>query len=223
MQEIPVKQGTARWRQLRAGRPTASRFDLIVTNDGEPRKGDQREDYLYRLVCEIILGHPIEEKSYRARAGMINWAAHGIEQEPHAADWFETMHKCKLVHCGFMLADDERFGASPDRRIEGTNELVEIKCPAEWNLMRFLLKKNKEDRMDEALHEFWCQLQGELYVSGYSVVHLFIYHPEMPDVYRRVTRNVEFIDKLHTALCAFADERDRLIGEAKKLWPRQAG
>ena len=54
-----VKQGSNAWLTLRAGIPTASQFDLILTKSGKPSQSAER--YLLTLLAERLMGHPIAE------------------------------------------------------------------------------------------------------------------------------------------------------------------
>jgi len=54
-----VQQGTQEWLRVRAGIPTASAFDSIVTPSGKPSKSAER--YMYTLLAERLMGHPVTE------------------------------------------------------------------------------------------------------------------------------------------------------------------
>ena len=47
-----VSQGSLEWLQLRAGVPTASEFDSLVSPTWEIRKGDMPRTYLHKKLAE---------------------------------------------------------------------------------------------------------------------------------------------------------------------------
>ncbi len=49
------------------------------------------------------------------------------------------------------------------------------------------------------------QVQGELYVTGRRYVDLVSYHPELPPLIARVTRDEDYIALLHKQLGVFMD------------------
>lgn len=54
----------------------------------------------------------------------------GIETEPEARKWYEQRFQCKIKETGMYIPKwDLRIGASLDGEIEGTNGMIEIKCP----------------------------------------------------------------------------------------------
>lgn len=224
MIEEDVEQGTPRWFDMRARvSATASDFGKIVNADGTPRDTIECRDFLMLKVSERCLDRRIIKRP----GGNGHDAERGKIEEPNAAAWLEQTKGLKLRRCGFFRADDWSFGCSPDRVVEGKEELVEIKCPREWTDMRYMLveyagekfksEKNKISWDDE----YWAQIQGQLWITGYKTLHFFAWHPEMPDIYRVVKRDEPFIKAMAAELQKFHAEVQRLTKVAQKFWPNQ--
>ena len=76
-------QGTAEWLAIRAGIPTASAFDRIITKSGKPSKS--AEKYLHGLLAERLMGHPtIEAVSF--------WQGRGLQMEAEAIRWMTLLN-----------------------------------------------------------------------------------------------------------------------------------
>ena len=127
-----VAQGSLDWYRLRQGIPTSSNFDKIITPTGKPSA--QGVKYQYRLIAERLLMESMDDQL----AG-VRWMEHGKEEEPNAVAQFQLVNDVELVDVGFITTDDGRLGCSPDRLIQGHHESVEIKCPAPWTQIGYLL------------------------------------------------------------------------------------
>lgn len=185
------EQGTTKWLELRAGIPTASEFDKIIT----PKKGnlsDSFERYLHELLAERIMGRP--------RVGAVTmWMARGTELESRARAFYEFTRDVTVDQCGFITNDEQTIGASPDGLV-GDEGLVEIKCPSEHIHVAYLLSQ-KGSSVDM---EYRVQTQGQLWISGRKWVDIISYHPEMPEALFRIERDEEFIGKLADAVTKFS-------------------
>lgn len=80
MKTHDVKQGTPEWLNIRAGIPTASSFDRIVTPGGKPSKS--AEPYMLTLLAERIMGHPVREH-------ISFWMERGSQMEADAVGFYE--------------------------------------------------------------------------------------------------------------------------------------
>src|SRR5262245_45091449 len=114
-----VVQGSTSWLQLRAGIPTASQFDQIITPSGKPSKSAER--YMLTLLAERLMGHPITEN-------VSMWMKRGSEMEADAVAFYQLQTDSDTVPVGFITNDEGTIGASPDRLV-GEEGLLEIKCP----------------------------------------------------------------------------------------------
>jgi hypothetical protein len=198
-----VEQGSAEWYKIRLGRPTASNFHKIVTPKGAPSK--QAVNYLYRLVAERLLNETMDDE-----IGFVKWVAHGKEQEPNAVAQFEFVNDVKLEPGGFVTSNDGRIGASPDRIFKGHTASLEIKSPAPWTQLRYLLEGPEEDHI--------AQVQGHLLVGDeFEAVHFYAYNPRTPPFHKITVRDRGYQAILRGALSAFCDALDATTERARAL------
>lgn len=197
-----VEQSTLAWLRLRAGIPTASNFDKILTAGG--KASEQAEEYAYSLLAEQLVGHPISGPETK-------WMRRGNEMEPEAVDAYEFDKNAETDRAGFITLDDGSAGASPDR-LFGSAGLVQIKCPAAHTHVAYLMGE-----WGGIEKKYRPQLQGELYVCEREWVEVVSYFPEMPIAITRVARDEEYIAKLASALSTFDVmlKRLRMLLEAK--------
>src|SRR5580693_9462826 len=167
-----VEQGSGEWYRLRLGKPTSSNFHKIVTPKGKPSK--QAVKYLYRLVAERLLNETMDDE-----IGFVNWVAQGKEQEPYAVKQFEFVNEIELEPGGFVTTNDGRLGASPDRIFKGHKESLEIKSPAPWTQLQYLL-----EGPDDA---YIAQTQGHLLVGDeFEALHFYSYNARTPPFHKVV-------------------------------------
>lgn len=175
-----VEQGSDAWKLLRAGIPTASCFDKILTAGG--KESAQVEAYENQLVAERLIGKPVEVFEGNAHT------ERGNELEPDAANFYAMTTGRELQKVGFITTDDKLAGASLDRLI-GTDGALEIKCPAPHTHVAYMIGKRIDDK-------YKPQLQGQLWVSERQWVDIISYHPEMKPVIIRVERHEAYIAML---------------------------
>ena len=188
-----VVQPSIEWFALRAGRPTASQIEKIVT----PKKLEysaSADKYICHLLGERHSGY-VEEFSSVAME-------EGKRREPESRAAFSLSTKLKTEDGGIYLTDDLRMAASPDALIVGGG-LCEFKNP---NLATHI----GYDRSDGALlySDYKLQTQMQLLVSEQDFVWLFSYHPSQEDVKIKVVRDETVINKLKEHLKTFCDELD---------------
>ncbi len=182
-------QGTSEWTRLRAGIPTSSDFDKILTAGGSPSK--QAEMYMFALLAERIMGHPRIE--YMSR-----WMDRGSQMEAEAVSFYELQRDCETVKVGFITNDEGTIGASPDRLV-GDTGLLEIKVPSEAVHVSYLMQSGS------AYDAYRVQTQGQLWIAEREWNDLLSYHPEMPPALIRVERDEKFIAQLSAAVSAFVE------------------
>jgi hypothetical protein len=198
-----VEQGSVEWYRLRLGKPTSSNFHKIVTPKGEPSK--QAVKYLYRLVAERLLHETMDDE-----IGFVKWVQQGKEQEPYAVQRFEVANEVKLEPGGFVTTNDGRIGASPDRIFKNHRESLEIKSPAPWTQLQYLL-----EGPDDA---YIAQTQGHLLVGDeFEAVHFYSYNERTPSFHRVVLRDPRYQSILAAALDTFCDSLDVMTERARAL------
>ncbi len=186
-------QGSSEWTHLRAGIPTSSEFDKIMTPMSKPSKS--AEMYLFALLAERIMGHPRVEF-------MSRWMDRGSRLEADAVAFYELQRDCETVKVGFITNDAGTIGASPDRLV-ADDGLLEIKVPSEAIHVSYLL------RSGSAYDCYRVQTQGQLWVSERNWNDLLSFHPEMPPALIRIDRDEVFIAELAKAVEAFSLELER--------------
>jgi len=194
-----VTQGTTEWLAIRAGIPTASAFDRIITPKGKP--STQAEKYMHQLLAERIMGHPcIQAVSY--------WQGRGQQMEAEAVAYYEGVREQDSTPVGFCTNDAGTIGASPDRLV-GEDGLLEIKVPAEHTHVGYLLTRGVDA-------EYYPQVQGQLWITGRKWLDIMSYHPEMPPAIIRVERDEAFIRTLDAAVTAFSGALERMAVELRE-------
>src|SRR3990167_4473163 len=182
-----VVQGSPEWLALRAGIPTASEFDKILTPSGKPSAS--AEKYLFGLLAERMMGHSRIE-------AVSTWMQRGNEMEAEAVAFYEAQRDLETVPVGFVTNEAGTIGASPDRLV-GNDGLLEIKVPSEAVHVSYLLKKS----VDQA---YYPQVQGQLWITERKWADILSYHPEMPPALIRVERDEAFIALLAEAVGHFS-------------------
>lgn len=196
MKFYDVKQGTAEWLRVRAGIPTASSFDKLLTPGGEVSK--QAKDYQLSLLAERMMGRPlVEHVSF--------WMERGSQMEAEAVAYYHFQRDVHTTPVGFITNDAGTIGASPDRLV-GDDGLLEIKCPAPHTHVGYLLRKPVDAK-------YWPQIQGQLWICERQWVDIESYHPELPEVIIRVERDEKYIEKLSKVVTAFSEELERQYAE----------
>lgn len=181
-------QGSIEWALARAGIPTASEFDALVTPKFEPRKGETPATYLATKLAEKWIGGCL--------AGFGSWATdQGAIRESEARGWFELEHGFAIDRVGFITTDDGLVGASPDGLISPDSG-VEIKCPQPIKHVKTLLEGEIPD-------EHLAQIHGGMFVSGAKQWYFVSYCPHFPPFVRIVEWDEGIQEKLAEALAIF--------------------
>lgn len=184
------RQGTSEWLAIRAGIPTASAFDRIVTPKGAASKS--AEKYMFQLLAERIMGEPT------IQAKKLWWADRGKELEKEARSFYEFTRDVETEQVGFITDDAGKAGASPDSLV-GDDGLVEFKSPSEAEHVMYLLKAGS------AYEEYKVQVQGQLMIcEDRKWVDVCSYHPLMPPALIRIERDEEFQKILRPAVYRFS-------------------
>lgn len=177
-----LEQGTQEWHQARAGIPTASCFDQILTTAGVPSKS--RDKYLYKLAAERIVGK--SESGFQSDAML-----RGQELEAEARAYYELTTDRKPIRVGICYSDDTRqIGASPDSLVDEEG-LLEIKCPLAHTQVGYLLNEGLPT-------DYFQQVQGQLWVTGRKWADFVSYYPGLNPLVVRVLPDAKF----HAALDA---------------------
>ena len=188
MKIINCEQNTPEWYNSRVGIPTASSFSKILSATGKP--STSADGYANDIMSEVVAGKPLEGWSGN------EWSERGKELESDAVAWYEFTNDVDTKEVGFCKADNDLYGCSPDRLIDGDEGLLEVKCPKGSTHLGYLLK-------NQLPTTYIPQVQGQLLVTGRKWCDFLSYHPDMPKLIVRVERDEEYITKLSAALASF--------------------
>ena len=203
MQILTCDQRSPEWYAARLGVPSASEFDKIITQKGEPSK--QAQKYLYRLVGERLSGKP--EETYTNGA-----MQRGVELEGEARSFYQLVHDVVVEQVGFCKTEGKTvYGCSPDGLI-GQDGGLEIKCPNMATHVSYLINP------DSLLSDYFQQVQGGLLVTGRKWWDLLSYYPGIKPLVIRIEPDKTFQKALAGALKDFCLELEtttkKLKGEA---------
>jgi len=198
---IDCEQGSAAWLRARLGIPTASQFHRIVT-PAKWQLSKQARGYAFRLAAELLLNQVTESIEG------IEWMERGQELEPAALRMYEFEQEVATAGVGFLTTDDGRIGATPDRLIVGKPAALELKCPAPWTHLQYMIDGFGADYLPQA--------QGQIFVGEFDFVVRYSYHPSMPPVLAHTFRDDEQQKMLRQALADFLDMRDEILERARR-------
>jgi hypothetical protein len=187
MKTHDVAQGSAEWRALRMGIPTASEFDQLVTPEFKPRTGQMPETFLYQKLVEKLLGYAPDFSAFAVEQGVI------LEQE--AKPYYELTFDTPIQKVGFCTTDDATIGCSPDGLL-GLDGGIEIKCPMPHTHLRYL--------MDGGLpKDYYAQVHGSMLVTGRPWWIFMSYSRQFAPLVVKVERDERIQTALRAALDAF--------------------
>ena len=190
MKILDLEQRSEEWHRVRGVIPTASRFDKILTPTGAASK--QAGTYMNELLGNWLAGGVTHE----AGEGFTSdWMQRGIDMEDEAIAWYE-MTVSEVERVGFCVRDDEQAGCSPDALLTGRQTGLELKCPKASTHVQYLL--------DQKLPTTYIpQVQGSMWVTGYSSWDFLSYHPDLEPLLIHVQRDDNYLVSLQLAIVGF--------------------
>lgn len=197
------EQGSPEWFSVRAGKPTASCFDKLITSTGEPSKS--LGGYAITLAGELYAGKPLdawEGNAYTERGKLF---------EEEARKMYAFLHDVEPEIIGFVTDDATQYGCSPDSLIK-SDGMLEIKCLKAENHIKAILYYRKHKKCPP---DYVQQTQGQIMVCERAWCDLFFYHPDLPQLIIRQERNEPIIASLSEQIGNVLIERDRILMELK--------
>lgn len=186
-------QRSLEWMQARAGKPTASEFDALLTPKFEVRKGQMPQTYLAKKVAEAWLGGPLAGfNTFDMDQGNI------LEEE--ALPWYELEFGAKVDRVGLCTTDDERVACSPDGLL-GDSCGLEVKCPEVHTHVGYLLAGVLPP-------DYAAQVHGSMFVTGMSEWKFLSYCRRFPPLLLTVERDEAIQQSIADALGAFLERFD---------------
>lgn len=198
-----VPQGGSEWLILRAGIPTASEFDNLVTPKFEPRKGQTPETYLSKKLAERWMGGPLP--TFTSFGDM----EQGKILEEEARPWYALEYNVEVEQVGFVTTDDGRIGCSPDGLI-GEDGGLELKCPTPHTHVDYLLDNKVPD-------EYLAQVHGALLVTGRPWWRFVSYRRNFPALVVQVNRDPKIQILLSEVLAEFNDKLERAFNRLQEI------
>ena len=174
------------WKAQRQLRITSSMFGPIC-------KRTERRD-IDKLIGSIINGKPVLSKAIR----------HGIMYEAVAREKYVAMMATEVESCGLFISEETPFlAASPDGLVSD-DICIEIKCPYAAK-DRPISSTNIPFLCQTGLkinHDFYYQIQGQLYCTGRQSCHFCVYTHSDFKVFE-IKKDEAFISQMVEALTSF--------------------
>lgn len=193
MKIVDVRQGSSEWFVARAGVPSASEFDALISPLGKIRTGLGVQSYLNRKLAESLLHGPI-----LTGAGFA--ADQGSMLEAEAIPRLRFELEWPIDRVGFVTTDDGRVGCSPDGLI-GDDCGLEVKCPELPTAIEYLLG-------GVVPPDYVAQVQGAMLVTGRPRWRFVSYNRQLPLFIVEVERDPQFQQNLWIALNDFLTKLD---------------
>jgi hypothetical protein len=198
MKFIDVQQNSLAWLVARAGLPTASEFDNLVTGKWKIRTGQMPRTYLACKVAEKWLGGPLPGfNTLDMEFGKI------LEEEALPFYTLETSNEIERV--GMITTDDGKIGCSPDAILKGQQCGLEIKCPSPGVHVNYLLEGVLPD-------EYAAQVYGSMFVTGFPRWVFMSYCRRFPPLILTIEMIPDARAALSEALDRFCKDLDDAYG-----------
>ncbi len=198
----PAQQGSLEWMMARAGIPTASEFDALLTPEFKIRTGEMPKTYLAKKVAEAWTGGPLPSfQGFDMDQGQI--------LETEAIPFYELETGEKVTRPGLCLTDDGAVGCSPDGLI-GDDCGIEIKCPEMHSHVRYLLA-------GEVPKDYLAQVHGGMFVTGRSRWKFLSYRRHFPPLIVTVERDEEIQEQIASALALFLGQMQVAMERLEEL------
>lgn len=199
-----IEQGSPEWLALRLGKVTASRITDVLA---KVKTGEAvtREDYRTELVVQRLTNKPSE--SFTSPA--MEW---GVLQEPMARISYEAHTNVFVEQVSFVEHPTiEWYGCSPDGLV-GEDGLLEIKCPASKNHIKYLLSGKPPVK-------YVPQMQCQMAVTGRKWCDFVSYDPRLPEDLQlfvvRLERDEEYIKSMEGEVQKFLSEVNEMVTKLK--------
>ena len=206
------EQGGLEWHNIRLGRITASKAELLLVAgtsvkrnrkviDENPLKiGAALRTFAVKVAANIINGQYTIDDIKKMYSGKV--CERGHELEPIARSRYQDINEWDIVQEVGFCSYGEYAGASPDGLVNDDGG-IEIKCPEHPEYHRVL----KEYASGEILHkkEYVAQCHFNMFVTNRKWWDMVYFHP-------KYGVNELIIDRIHR------DEKINLTMETKIDW-----
>lgn len=198
----PAEQGSLDWIMARAGIPTASEWDALLTPEFAIRKGEMPKTYLAKKVAELWLGGPLP--------GFNVWDTdQGKLLEDEAVPFFTLETGIEVQRVGLVTTDDELVGCSPDGLI-GEDSGLECKCPAAETHTKYVLN-------GELPKDYAVQVHGSMFVTKRPTWRFLSYRRRFPPLILVIERDEEIQEKIAEALALFLGQFQTAMSRMEEI------
>jgi hypothetical protein len=157
---------------------------------------------MYQLAGERLAG--VKTDTYQNAV-----MQRGIEMQGEAIALFKFLKDVDVQEVGLCYRDEQkRYSCSPDGLME--TEGIEVKCPLIHTHVGYLLAGTLPT-------DYFQQVQGSMFVTGFSSWWFMSYYPAIPPLIIQVKRDDAFCAKLKVALDSFCNELDEITDKLKAL------
>lgn len=175
---VDFKQRSPEWLEWRRTGITASMIPVIMGNS----------PYMtpYQLWAEFVgLKKPDDLSN--------NWhVQRGVEQEPEALDLIQSLYGKLFMPCCIESDENTLFKASLDGlSIDGTNEVVEIKCPCKSIYEEIISQQTNS----KSFKMYYGQVQWQMFVAGTDKAKMFFYLRGQQPIQIAIKRNENYINE----------------------------
>lgn len=197
-------QGTMEWKQLRAGKVTASRVADVIAKT-KSGYSTSRANYITELVIERF---GVISDSYTNLS--MQW---GTETEPLARIEYEKRNLATVGQVDFIDHPTIAMaGCSPDGLV-WNNGLIEIKCPNSTTHFEYLLA-------GEVPEKYKPQMAWQMACTGAKWCDFVSYDPRVPEGLQyfqvRYIRDDEYIKMLEDEVIKFLADVDAKYEQLKE-------
>jgi hypothetical protein len=201
MKIFDMPQGSTEWLSVRLGVVTSSEIDALVTPLWKARTGEGVETYLFRKLCEKMIGwRPEFAGTFEMNQGNII--------ETIALPWFNFTYDTNARRVGFCLSDDGRYGCSPDALLGDDNGL-EIKSPQPPQHLKYLIR-------GEVPSEYLAQVHFSMLVTGRPKWTFLSFSRHFPALVVEVKRDERIQEILRGVLASFLARFDAELASLAK-------
>lgn len=196
-------QGTMEWKQMRAGKVTASRVADVIAKTKSGYSAS-RANYMTELVIERF---GVISEGFTNAA--MQW---GTENEPLARIEYENRNLVSVEQVDFVdhptIANS---GASPDGIV--SDGLIEIKCPNSTTHFEYLL-------VNEVPEKYKPQMAWQMACTGAQWCDFVSYDPRVPEGLQyfqvRYNRDDAYIAMIEDEVIKFLQEVDTKYKQLKE-------
>jgi hypothetical protein len=216
-----ILQRTPEWYEARMGKFTASCFHEVLSKpaDKHARWSKTALKCIERAALQIHMGQYV----FRPDNEATRW---GMDQESAAIREFTLKTGLQTIDSGFLIHPQiQDVGATPDAIVlcpDGQRVPLQVKCHFNrYSHPDYLKRLWSGEDLKKMKSHYYCQVQGEIWVTQSHYGYFASYDPRMPEDCRihsvKVNRDELFIEKLEQKVRMAIHERNEIVEKLRKL------